>query len=245
MAKNLNEYYEKTYTEVASSYDHSRYAGPKREFSKSSRNDIFISVLSEFGIQKNSPITDVASGTGRVVHCLLQNGFTKITATDLTQAMLDVSKKNLPEGTSQFINYHCADMKKLPLPDNSADVITVGKFFYLIPKDEYDDYMTDVKRVLKNDGLLICEISNALHLFNPFSFLKTFFMKNLFGKKIMSYAYFWELKKIFSKFQLLNVIGIDFPFFLVKNYSSLKKINKIPLLGILGGSFIVVYRLKK
>ncbi|CAN5477863.1 hypothetical protein BH11BAC1_BH11BAC1_11940 [soil metagenome] len=35
-------------------------------------------------------------------------------------------------------------MKKLLLPDNSADVITAGKFFYLIPKEEYDVYIADV-----------------------------------------------------------------------------------------------------
>ncbi|MEO8087913.1 MAG: class I SAM-dependent methyltransferase, partial [Bacteroidota bacterium] len=150
-----------------------------------------------------------------------------------------------PQGTKQFVHYHCADMKKLPLPDNSADVVTVGKFFYLIPKDEYDNYMADVKRVLKNDGLLICEISNALHLFNPVTFLKTFFRRNFLGKKIMSYAYPWELSKLFIRFKLERITGIEFPFFLVNKMTGLNTMNRLPILRSFGGSFVVVYRLAK
>lgn len=243
--KNLNEYYQKSYTQLASSYDETRFGGAKREFSKNSKNDVILSYLDSYKISKDTPITDIASGTGRIVHCLLRNGYRKITSVDLTQAMLDQNEKNVPEGTRQFVQYHCADMKKLPLPDNSADVITIGKFFYLIPKDEYDNYMQDVKRVLKKDGILICEVSNAFHLFNPFSFLKTWFRKSILGKKIKSYVYPWDFKKIFTGLKFEQATGIEFPFPIVKKMSALRRMNAIPFLRKLGGGFVLVYRLAK
>ncbi|MEO8088490.1 MAG: methyltransferase domain-containing protein, partial [Bacteroidota bacterium] len=113
MTKNLNEYYQKNYTALASTYDETRFGGAKREFSRFSKNEAVMAFFREYNIPKNAVITDVASGAGRILHCLLKNGYTNINATDLTQAMLDVSEKNVPQGTKQFVHYHCADMKKL------------------------------------------------------------------------------------------------------------------------------------
>ncbi|MBL0339921.1 MAG: class I SAM-dependent methyltransferase [Bacteroidetes bacterium] len=237
----LNKKYLESYTEEAKRYDQHRWQNPKGLFAKNQRNKFFFEILSKYGlIAPDKKIIDVASGTGRVALELVTFGYKKVVAVDLTNAMLDVSRSKLPEQYKNNLDYHVADMKKLPFESNHFDGATLGAFFYLIPLSEYSAYLADVNRVLKKDGILVCEVMNQLHVFNPIKLIGKFIHRHIKGKTIKSHAYPWEFKKIFAPFEIVEVIGTDFPgFFRIFGDGFVNFLSKSPLTKYFGGRFVV------
>jgi ubiquinone/menaquinone biosynthesis C-methylase UbiE len=239
--KDLNQYYLDTYTKEASVYDQRRWASKRGGKAKSLRNEYFFDVLRKYNlIRPDKKIIDVASGTGRVALELVTFGYEKVVACDLTDAMLNVSRSKLPPQYKDKLEYHVADMKKLPFPDGSFDGATLGAFFYLVPLEEYGAYTRDIYRVLRKDGILVCEVMNQLHLFNPFKGIMKFWHRHIRGKKIKSHAYPWELKKAFAPFEVVEIIGTDFPAFtMLFGDRFIRFLSRSPLTKYLGGRFVV------
>lgn len=242
--QDLNKHYLETYTEEAKRYDQHRFQSSSGQMTKKLRNGYFFEILRKYGlVEPDKKIIDVASGTGRVALELVTMGYKKVVATDLTNAMLDISRSKLPDQYKSNIEYHVADMKKLPFESESFDGATMGAFFYLIPLNEYRPYIADVHRVLKKDGILVCEVMNQLHLFNPIKAIGKFVHRHIKGKKIKSHAYPWELQKVFTPFEVVDVIGTDFPyFFRLFGEGFVNFISKFPLTKYFGGRFIVALK---
>ncbi|MCJ7625311.1 MAG: class I SAM-dependent methyltransferase, partial [Anaerolineaceae bacterium] len=105
-------------------------------------------------------ILDLGSGTGRMP-LLLQHLSEKITAVDLNYPMLEEQKiqQNVFPQKWPLIN---ADMRFLPFPSNSADVITAGwaighlrGWYEHDWKDQICKILREMKRVVVNKGTLI------------------------------------------------------------------------------------------
>lgn len=239
--KDLNQYYLDTYTKEASVYDQRRWTSKGGSKAKSLRNAYFFDILRKYNlIQPEKKIIDLASGTGRVALELVTFGYKKVVACDLTNAMLDVSRSKLPAQYKDILEYHVADMKKLPFSDASFDGATLGAFLYLIPLEEYPAYTKDIHRVLQKDGILVCEVMNQLHFFNPFKAVMKFWHRHVRGKKIKSHAYPWELKKAFAPFEVVDIIGTDFPAVMtIFGDGFLRFLSRSPLTKYFGGRFVV------
>lgn len=237
----LNKKYLESYTEEAKKYDQHRWQNPNGLFAKNQRNRFFFEILKKYNlISPEKKIIDVASGTGRVALELVTFGYQKVVAVDLTNAMLDVSRSKLPEQYKNNLEYHVADMKKLPFETGTFDGATLGAFLYLIPLNEYPAYLADVNRVLKKDGILVCEVMNQFHLFNPIKIIGKFIHRHIKGKKIKSHAYPWELKTVFAPFQVVEVIGTDFPGFLrIFGDGFIDFLSKSSLTKYFGGRYVV------
>lgn len=239
--KDLNEHYQDVYTKEAKIYDQRSFVSKRGHRAMSLRNKYFFVILEKYDlIQPDKKIIDVASGTGRVALELVKFGYKKVVACDLTEAMLDVSRSKLPEEYKDVLEYRLADMKQLPFETNSFDGATLGSFFYLIPLKEYPSYTADIYRVLKKDGILVTEVMNQMHLTNPFKAVLKFWHRHVLGKKIKSHAYPWELKKLFAPFEVVEVIGTDFPGFLrIFGDGFIDFLSRFPLTKYIGGRFTV------
>jgi ubiquinone/menaquinone biosynthesis C-methylase UbiE len=242
--KKLDRKYFESYSKEALIYNEKRFSSPKGRFSKELKNHHILDILNKNGSNgKDCSIIDIASGTGRVVHELAKKNFKHIIASDMTGEMLKINQKNLNPGYSKKITFVQADMKAMPFIDKIFDVAIVASFFYLIPLEEYNNYIRDIYRILKPGGIVICEIANAFHLINPKSFLTVNFYKHILKKKVKSYLYPWALKKIFNNFSLLEVRGIHFPFITSKINPKLPYFfSESRLFKYFGGQFIAVYR---
>ncbi|MBL0340032.1 MAG: methyltransferase domain-containing protein [Bacteroidetes bacterium] len=242
--QDLNKRYLEKYTDEAKRYDQHRFHSTAGQITKKLRNGFFFEILRKYNlVAPDKKIIDVASGTGRVALELVTMGYKKVVATDLTNAMLDISRSKLPEQYKNNLDYHIADMKKLPFDSESFDGATMGAFFYLIPLEEYGPYVKDVHRVLKKEGILVCEVMNQLHLFNPVKFIGKFFHRHILGKKIKSHAYPWELQKAFAPFEVVDIIGTDFPYFLrMFGEKFINFLSKSSLTKYFGGRFVVALK---
>jgi len=93
-------------------------------------------------------ILDVGCGPGREARFFSENGF-DVTGIDLTEKFLEIAFQKAPK--AQFIKM---DMRCLEFPDKNFDGVWVNASFLHIPKNEAEKTLLELKRVLKEGGLL-------------------------------------------------------------------------------------------
>mgnify|MGYP005843439777 CR=1 FL=1 len=99
-------------------------------------------------------ILDIATGTGDLAIELSKINNLKITGIDISTKMLDIAKKKIAKKnkTSQ-IDLILANSSNLPFADNSFDAATCA--FGVRNFENLNSALTEIFRVIKNDGLLI------------------------------------------------------------------------------------------
>jgi SAM-dependent methyltransferase len=100
-------------------------------------------------------VIDVACGTGYGSAMLLRAGASQVISIDINSAALQYAKKHW--GTLRFI---VGDAVRLPLPKHCADIVV--SFETLEHLTHPEDFLAEVKRVLKLDGRLLLSTPNRL-----------------------------------------------------------------------------------
>jgi SAM-dependent methyltransferase len=102
-------------------------------------------------------VLDVACGTGFGGLILLKAGAEWVLGTDLSREGLDVARKAV------MPRYHLfqADGTRLPLRDSCVGAITSFETLEHVP--QYHQFIAELRRVLRPDGVLILSTPNALH----------------------------------------------------------------------------------
>ncbi|MGB7325668.1 MAG: class I SAM-dependent methyltransferase [Rubripirellula sp.] len=207
----LDEDYQATYDDEATSYDKSRFGSTRGEFAMRYKNDLAISLLQRFGaLHPESRILDCPSGTGRITHALKDSQFGKINAVDISPEMLSVNEKNLPFDKAR-VEFGVANMKELPFNDNTFDGVVMASFFYLVPMDEYQQYLADIFRVVKPGGVVVVEFSNALPACNPRNLAYAINHKYIGRNKVKSYVPPWAIRGLMKPFSVKAIRGTEYP----------------------------------
>ena len=94
-------------------------------------------------------VLEVATGTGQVAKHLLCSA-DHIEATDASAAMIAQAKRG---NFSSKLYFSVQDMFSLPYAGNSFDVVIVSNALHIVPQPEKS--LREIKRVLKDDGVLI------------------------------------------------------------------------------------------
>jgi len=142
--KNIKEYYDK----YGADYHQER----SNTYYYSFINEIETSVIEEVGQGKKT--LEIGCGTGIILK-QVSNIASEAWGMDLSSGMLENAKKmglNVVEGNAVSI----------PFPDNSFDV--VYSFKVLPHVIEIEKAMTEISRVLKNDGVAVLEFYNPISL---------------------------------------------------------------------------------
>lgn len=96
---------------------------------------------------------DACCGTGDLALALEAGGAGEVVGTDFAPAMLEIARKKAPE-----LRFEVADTTRLPFPEASFDVATVG--FGVRNLEDLDGGLADLCRVLKPGGrLMVLEFS--------------------------------------------------------------------------------------
>ena len=121
-------------------------------------------------IVRHKTVLELATGTGLIAKHIV-NAAAHIEATDASPEMIAEAKRG---SRSSRLYFSVQDMFRLPYADESFDVVIVSNALHIVPQPE--KALQEIKRVLKDDGVLIAP--TFTHAGNSFSGkVKAFFMK--------------------------------------------------------------------
>ena len=104
---------------------------------------------------KTPVILDVAAGTGRFLSFVKSvQPQARVIALDLSEPYLDRAKRRA-EKMGQAMEFLAAPAEKIPLPDESADVVTSVYLFHELPPKIRAAVASEIARVLKPGGLFV------------------------------------------------------------------------------------------
>ncbi|MFX3634308.1 MAG: class I SAM-dependent methyltransferase [Candidatus Pristimantibacillus sp.] len=140
-------------------------------------------VIEEIRACHELDIVDIGAGTGRLTTALAPYAAT-ITSLDASASMLQVIETKLnATGISNWTTI-LADNRRLPLEEQSADVITAGWTIGYLANADVDDWknnlhevITEMKRVLRPNGTIIIfeTMGTGTETPNPPDFLKEYY----------------------------------------------------------------------
>ena len=121
-------------------------------------------------VVKAKTVLELATGTGLIAKSIV-NAAAHVEATDASVEMIAEAKR---DNQSAKLHFSVQDMFHLPYADKSFDVVIVSNALHIVPQPE--KALQEIKRVLKDDGVLIAP--TFTHAGNSFSGkVKAFFMK--------------------------------------------------------------------
>ena len=121
-------------------------------------------------VVKAKTVLELATGTGLIAKHIV-NAAAHIEATDVSAEMIAEAKR---DNRTAKLRFSVRDMFCLPYADKSFDVVIVSNALHIVPQPE--KALQEIKRVLKDDGVLIAP--TFTHAGNSFSGkVRAFFMK--------------------------------------------------------------------
>ena len=121
-------------------------------------------------VVKDKTVLELATGTGLIAKHIVKAA-AHIEATDASPEMITEAKRRY---YSAKLHFSVQDMFSLPHASKSFDVVIVSNALHIVPQPE--KALQEIKRVLKDDGVLIAP--TFTHAGNSFSGkVRAFFMK--------------------------------------------------------------------
>ena len=100
-------------------------------------------------VVKDKTVLELAAGTGLIARHIV-NAAAHIEATDASPEMIIEARRG---NCSAKLHFSVQDMFSLPYAGNSFDVVIVSNALHIVPQPEKS--LREIKRVLKDDGVLI------------------------------------------------------------------------------------------
>lgn len=121
-------------------------------------------------VVRHKTVLELATGTGLIAKNIV-NAAAHIEATDASAEMIAEAKR---DNRSAKLHFSVQDMFRLPYANQSFNVVIVSNALHIVPQPE--KALQEIKRVLKDDGVLIAP--TFTHAGNSFSGkVRAFFMK--------------------------------------------------------------------
>lgn len=121
----------------------------------------------------NKNVLELAAATG-LISKNVADVANHIHVTDYSLKMIQQAKKNLK---IENVTFEVQDATNLTYKDNSFDVVIISNALHIIPQPE--KAISEIKRVLKDDGILICPTFLKTNI-NQLPFLKKYAMKSIY-----------------------------------------------------------------
>ncbi len=136
---------------------HDKFAWLYDFFQAGVKNDINF-YLNYFKNYKGE-ILEIGAGTGRITIPLLKNKI-NVTALDIAPKMLDILKNKLQKRRLSA-NIICADMRNFKIKQKfNAIIVTYRTFQHMYSIKDQKDALNNIKKHLKNKGILIFDVYN-------------------------------------------------------------------------------------
>lgn len=155
-----------------------------------------VNKLLKKNLKKNSHILELGFGAGQSASLFLKGGY-KYTGVDISKSLVNYAKeKNKKSLKNKKAKFYVGSMdRKLKFLDKQFDaVIIIGAIQYIM---NIDLCIKEIRRVLKNDGILILAQTNSfaiMDIISPRKFIR--FLTRVFFKENFMYSYSTTLKSI-------------------------------------------------
>lgn len=113
-------------------------------------------------LTKNKVVLDVACGTGYGVSYMAEKGAREVIGVDISAIAANYARERFSKDNGA--SFICANAIKLPFVDNVFDVVV--SFETIEHIRQYRKFLEECRRVLKENGLLICSTPNR-RIFSP------------------------------------------------------------------------------
>ncbi|MCF6262300.1 MAG: class I SAM-dependent methyltransferase [Xanthomonadales bacterium] len=127
-------------------------SGESAEFFAEYKIKDTVQLINKYKYPANLSILDFGAGIGTSVPYFLKH------LPDCKLTCLDVSRKSLDIGASKFskrAKFLHFDGKKIPLPDNTFDVVFTACVFHHIPPEAHESLISEIYRILKPGGIFV------------------------------------------------------------------------------------------
>jgi ubiquinone/menaquinone biosynthesis C-methylase UbiE len=103
---------------------------------------------------RGKKVLDVGCGTGILSLIILEKGASKLICTDISASMLNQCRAKIAAKgySSEMVEYHEVDAERLPLSDNSIDVVVSNMVLGMIPNQQR--LVSEITRVLRPGGII-------------------------------------------------------------------------------------------
>lgn len=164
------------------------------------------------GLQPGQQVLDLAGGTGDLTRLMSPRvgALGHVVLADINAAMLSTGRAHLLDrGVSGNVTYVQADAERLPFPDNSFDLVTMG--FGLRNVTNKQQALNDIYRILRPAGcLLVLEFSQPVSALKPVYDFYSFNILPKLGRLVArdeaSYRYLAESIRIHPDQQTLTAM---------------------------------------
>jgi ubiquinone/menaquinone biosynthesis C-methylase UbiE len=113
-------------------------------------------------LAENKVVLDVACGTGYGAGYMADKGADKVVGVDISLEAVDYARER--HSKNNKASFVCADAIRLPFADGAFDIVV--SFETIEHIRQYRKFLAECRRVLKENGLLICSTPNR-RIFSP------------------------------------------------------------------------------
>jgi len=113
-------------------------------------------------LAENKAVLDVACGTGYGAGYMVEKGAAEVVGVDISMAAVDYARERV--GGNNKASFICADAIRLPFVNSAFDIVV--SFETIEHIRQYRKFLAECRRVLKENGLLICSTPNR-RIFSP------------------------------------------------------------------------------
>ncbi len=148
-------------------------------------------IAAEFA--KNKVVLDIASGEGYGSN-LMAKVATRVYGVDIDQNAIENAQAKYKSANLSFL---IGSADKIPIPDQSVDIVV--SFETIEHHDKHDEMLTEIKRVLKEDGILIMSSPDKKYYTDETGDVNSFHVKELYQHEFKDL-----IKKYFSNCRYFN-----------------------------------------
>lgn len=111
-------------------------------------------IFSNYEIQNGMQVLELGCGTGDMWKGKTDiiKKCSKLILTDFSKGMLETAQANV--GQHDNLSYQVVDIQSIPFVENTFDIVIANMMLYHVP--DTDKALSEVKRVLKQDGKFYC-----------------------------------------------------------------------------------------
>lgn len=104
-------------------------------------------------------VIDLAAGTGALAATLSARGEAPaaLTLVDAAPRMLDRARRRVGADATILV----ADVRAVPLADDSADIVTIGYLLHLLDADARNAVLSEARRLLRPGGVLVAVVHGS------------------------------------------------------------------------------------